>query len=150
VLDAGAVKVFWVNPVADLRVMNLLEECGGRICGTEYLFSHALDMIPCQVPPMEALARMALADPMAGSASDRALRICRDTKRFGSEAVVISRIPGASHCALEGKIIAEYIRKETDLPVLEIEVPCISDPIVPSIRTRIEALMESIKARRSK
>ena len=36
VLPADAVRVFWVNPVADLQVMNLLEECGGRICGTDY------------------------------------------------------------------------------------------------------------------
>ena len=50
VLPAGAVRVFWVNPVADLWVMNLLEDCGGRICGTEYLFSHALDMIPDGLP----------------------------------------------------------------------------------------------------
>ena len=38
-----AVGVFWVNPVADLRVMNVLEACGGRLCGTEFLFTHALD-----------------------------------------------------------------------------------------------------------
>ena len=34
VLAADAVRVFWVNPVADLRVMNLLEDVGGRVCGT--------------------------------------------------------------------------------------------------------------------
>ena len=75
---ADAARVFWVNPVADLRVMNLLEDCGGRICGTEYLFCHALDLIPEELPPMEALARTALADPMVGSPVDRAERICRD------------------------------------------------------------------------
>ena len=67
VLAADAVRVFWVNPVADLRVMNLLEDAGGRVCGTEYLFSHALDPIPEDLAPMEALARSALADPMVGS-----------------------------------------------------------------------------------
>ena len=71
-LAESAVRVFWVNPVADLRVMNLLEDAGGRICGTEYLFCHALDPIPEDLPPMEALARMALADPMVGSPVDRA------------------------------------------------------------------------------
>ena len=45
-LEAGAARIFWVNPVADLRVMNLLEECGGRVCGSEFPFSHALDEIP--------------------------------------------------------------------------------------------------------
>ena len=62
VLPADAVRIFWVNPVADLRVMNLLEESGGRVCGTEYLFSHAMDKIPDDVPPMYALALTALAD----------------------------------------------------------------------------------------
>ncbi len=112
-----------MNPVADLQVMNLLEDCGGRICGTEYLFAHALDPIPTDVPPMEALAQMALADPMVGSAIDRAARIVAEIRRFGAEAVIVSRIPGASHCALEGEIIGEIVREECGLPVLEIEVP---------------------------
>ncbi len=60
----NSVPIFWINPVADLRLMNVLEQCGGRICGTEYLFSHALDQIPTNIDPMEALAQMALADPM--------------------------------------------------------------------------------------
>jgi hypothetical protein len=75
-LSAGAARIFWVNPVADLQVMNLLEDCGGRICGTEYMFTHGLDEIPEDLPPMEALARMTLADPMVGSSADRASRIC--------------------------------------------------------------------------
>jgi len=148
VLGADATKVFWVNPVADLRVMNLLEECGGRICGTEYLFSHALDEIPEDLPPVEALARMALADPMVGSSADRAERICADIRRFGSEAVLISRIPGASHCALEGQVIGEVVQSELELPVLEIEVPALTDSIRPTLRTRLEALIETVRERR--
>jgi hypothetical protein len=143
-----AVRVFWVNPVADLRVMNLLEECGGRIAGTEYLFSHALDIIPQNVPPMEALARMALADPMVGSAHDRALRIGLDIEKFGAEAVIISRIPGASHCATEGVIIGEAVRERLGVPVLEIEVPPLSDAYRTPLRTRIEALIETVRQNR--
>ena len=105
-------RVFWVNPVADLRVMNLLEDVGGRVCGTDYLFCHALDPIPTDLPPLEALARMALADPMVGSAADRAERICADVRRFGAEAVVISRIPGASHCAMEAAVIGDVVRTQ--------------------------------------
>jgi len=142
VLPAEAVRVFWVNPVADLRVMNLLEDCGGRVCGTEYLFSHALDDIPEDLPPMEALARMALADPMVGSAADRARRVVNDARGFGAEAVLISRIPGASHCAYEGAVIGEAIKSELGLPVVEIEVPPIADALMPTLTTRIEALME--------
>jgi hypothetical protein len=145
-----AVRVFWVNPVADLRVMNLLEDCGGRICGTDYLFCHALDEIPADMPPMNALARMAMADPMVGSASDRAWRICNDARQFGAEAVVISRIPGASHCALEGAIIAAEVGEKLGLPVVEIEVPPLSDAVLPSLSTRLAALVETAKERRKK
>ena len=143
-----AVRVFWVNPVADLRAMNLLERCGGRVCGTEYLFSHALDEIPEDLPPMEALARTALADPMAGPVADRAARICRDARAFGAEGAVVSRIPGASHCALEGEIIGERIRNDLDIPVVEIEVPPVADALLPALGTRMEALMETVRQRR--
>ncbi len=145
-----AARIFWVNPVADLQVMNLLEDCGGRICGTEYLFAHALDPIPRDVPPMEALAQMALADPMVGPATDRAARIVAEIRRFGAEAVIVSRIPGASHCALEGEIIGEIVREECGLPVLEIEVPPMTDAIQPTLRTRLEALAETVRSRRSR
>lgn len=150
VLPAGAVRVFWVNPVADLRAMNLLEDCGGRICGTDYLFAHALDMIPEDIEPMEALARMALADPMVGSSIDRAERIVHDMQMFGSEALVISRIPGASHCANECLIIADIVRSKLGVPVVELEVPPVIDSMLPSLRTRIEALIEIAIQRRSK
>jgi benzoyl-CoA reductase/2-hydroxyglutaryl-CoA dehydratase subunit BcrC/BadD/HgdB len=148
VLPAGAVKVFWVNPVADLRAMNVLEDCGGRLCGTEYLFCHALDEIPQDVPPWEALARTALADPMVGPSADRARRICRDAARLGAEAMVVSRIPGASHCALEGRIIKDVVERQLSIPVGEIEVPCLMDALLPSVRTRLEALMEAAGRRR--
>jgi benzoyl-CoA reductase/2-hydroxyglutaryl-CoA dehydratase subunit BcrC/BadD/HgdB len=144
VLARDAVRVFWVNPVADLRVMNLLEDAGGRVCGTEYLFCHALDMIPEDLPPLEGLARMALADPMVGSPMDRAERVCRDARVFGAEAVVISRIPGASHCGLEGLLIGEVVRRRLNVPVVEIEVPPLTDSLEPGLCTRLEALVETV------
>ena len=147
-LEEDAVRVFWVNPVADLRVMNLLEDAGGRVCGTEYLFTHALDLIPEDVAPMEALARSALTDPMVGSPVDRAGRICHDIQRFGAEAVVVSSIPGASHCAMEGAVIGDTVRRELALPVLEIEVPPITDSLEPTLKTRLEALVETVRSNR--
>jgi 2-hydroxyglutaryl-CoA dehydratase, D-component len=143
-----AVKVFWVNPVADLRVMNLLEQVGGRITGTDYMFCHTLAPIPEDLEPFEALARTALGDPMVGTSADRGRWICREAQAFGSEAVVISRIPGASHCAFEGEAIGQMIREELGLPVLEVEVPPISDAVRPALQTRFEALMETVRARR--
>ncbi|MBU4460672.1 MAG: 2-hydroxyacyl-CoA dehydratase family protein [Verrucomicrobia bacterium] len=143
-----AVRVFWVNPVADLRMMNRLEQAGGRLCGTEFLFSHALDAIPEDVPPFEALARTAMADPMVGPARDRAAGITREAARLGAEAMVISRIPGASHCATEGRVIAEAVRKATGIPTVEMEVPPLSDALAASLGTRLEALVETARARR--
>jgi len=150
VLAAGAARVFWVNPVADLRAMNLLEDCGGRLCGTEFLFCHAIDAIPEDLPPMEALARTALADPMAGPSADRAARIVRDARAFGAEAVAISRIPGASHCATEGAVIGQIVRDQLDLPVVELEVPPVADPLWPTLKTRLEALVETVLERRKR
>jgi len=141
-------RVFWVNPVADLAVMNLFEGCGGRLCGTDFMFGHALNEIPEALPPLEALARMALSDPMVGPASERADRVCRDAQSFGAEAVVVSRIPGASHCALEGEAIGAAVRARLDLPVLELEVPPVSDALRPTLRTRLEALVEAVLERR--
>lgn len=150
VLGEEAVRVFWVNPVADLRVMNLLEICGGRLCGTEFLFSHALDAIPEDVEPMEALARAALADPMVGTCGERAERISRDLTRFGAEALVISRVPGASHCAFEGELVGREVAARCGVPVLEIEVPSLDDAVEPALRTRLEALIETARVKRKR
>lgn len=143
-----AVRVFWVNPVADLRMMNRLEIAGGRLCGTDFMFSHALAELPEDAGPFEALARAALADPMAGPAGDRAERIVRDAARFGAEAVVVSRIPGASHCATEGGCIAAQVRRTLGIPVVEIEVPPLDEATAPAAATRLEALIETARARR--
>lgn len=146
--EADAVRVFWVNPVADLRAMNLLELCGGRLGGAEFMFTHALDLIPEDLPPFEALARMALADPMVGSAADRARRIVAECRRQPAEAVVIARIPGASHGAWEGTLLRELIHSQTGLPVIELEVPPVCDALLPALRTRLQALTETARARR--
>jgi len=143
-------RIFWVNPVADLRVMNLLEDCQARLCGTEYLFTHALDAIPTDRPALEALACMALADPMVGSAFDRATRICHDVRHYRAEAVVVSRIPGASHCAWEGAVIAEQVRETLGIPVLEMEVSPVTDAMNPTLQTRLEALIETVQSRRER
>jgi len=148
VLEPDAARIFWVNPVADLKVMNLLEECGGRLCGTEFLFCHAIDPIPADLAPMEALARAALADPMVGPTKDRADRIVFDASEYGAEAVIVSRIPGASHCVREGGVIATRVRAELSIPVIEIEVPPVSDALMPALRTRLEALVEAVRGRR--
>ena len=150
VIGTDAVRVFWVNPVADLRAMNLLEELGGRICGSDYMFTHALDLIPENLPPLEALARIALADPMVGPTADRAARIIRECQAGRAEAVVVSRIPGASHCAREGEIIREIVRRKIGIPTIELEIPPICDAMLPTLGSRLQALVEIARARRTK
>lgn len=146
--SSSAARIYWVNPVSDLRVMNLLEDCGARLCGTDNMFCHALDMIPESLPPLDALAGMALMDPMAGSAAERAGRICQEMQAWRCEGLVISRIPGASHCAWEGQIIADLVHDRLDLPVVELEVPPVADSFQSSLRSRLEALVETIISRR--
>jgi hypothetical protein len=149
IIPEEAVRVYWVNPVADLRAMNLLESCGGRLCGSDFMFSHALDPIPEDLPPLEALARLALADPMVGSASDRARRVVAECRSHQGEAVVVSRIPGASHCPWEGGLMRDQIREEVGLPTLELEIPPVCDALIPALRTRLQALIEIARARRT-
>jgi hypothetical protein len=147
VVPPDAARIFWVNPVADLRAMNLLEDWGGRICGSDYMFTHALDLIPEDLPPLEALARTALADPMVGSARDRAARIVADCRVSRAQAVVVGRIPGASHGAREGALIREVVDRELGLPALELEIPPVSDALLPNLASRLQTLVETARAR---
>ncbi len=141
-------RAFWVNPPADIKAMNVFEDCGLRLCGTDFMFTHALDPIATDVPPLDALARSVLADPMIGPSSERARRIISECRRWNAEAVVVSRIPGASHCAFEGSIIKEMVAEELDIPVIELEIPPVCDALEQSIRTRLEALSETMQSRR--
>ena len=86
---------------------------------------------------------------MAGPSAERAERILRDANSFRAEAAVITIIPGASHCAYEGAAIAEEARRRLDIPAVEIEIPVLADSVETRIRTRLEALVEVVLARRS-
>jgi benzoyl-CoA reductase/2-hydroxyglutaryl-CoA dehydratase subunit BcrC/BadD/HgdB len=148
VLPRDNCRVVWVNPVADLRVMNLFEEMGGALAGTEYLFRHALLPIPENGPPLEALAETALRDPMIGTAQYRARLIIEEARRYGAEGVIVANIPGASHCATEGLVIRQEVQRTLDLPVLEIAVPPVADASIGQLATRLEGFFEVIRSRR--
>ncbi|OGD20751.1 MAG: hypothetical protein A2W03_09960 [Candidatus Aminicenantes bacterium RBG_16_63_16] len=149
VLPRDNCRVVWVNPVADLRVMDLFEEMGGALAGTEYLFRQALLPIPESGPPLEALAETALRDPMIGTARYRARLIIEEARRYGAEGVIVSNIPGASHCATEGLVIRQEVQRTLDLPVLEIVVPPMADASIGQLATRFEGFFEVIRSRRS-
>jgi len=143
-----AVKVFWVNPVADLKVMNMIEEVGARVAGSEYLISHAFNIIDENKPPFEALAEAALSDPMIGPTEDRADMIIKEIDKYGAESVIISQIPGASHCAYETSLISSIIKDKLGLPVLEITTPSLSDGREAGFKTRFQALCEMVSERK--
>ncbi len=149
VLPQDSCRVVWVNPVADLGVMNLFEEMGGALAGTEYLFRHALLPIPERKAPLEALAEAALKDPMIGTAQYRARLIVEEARKYGAEGVIVSNIPGASHCATEGLVIRQEVQRALGLPVLEIVVPPMADASIGQLATRFEGFFEVIRSRRS-
>lgn len=137
-------RFFWINPTADLMAMNLLESAQAMLCGTDLMFTHALDPIPEDCPPLEALAMTALSDPMTGPLAVRAARICRDIQQFGAEAVVLSRIPGGSHCAYEYDVIRTHVTEGLGLPMLELEFDSVCDGAAAAILTRLQALAETV------
>jgi benzoyl-CoA reductase/2-hydroxyglutaryl-CoA dehydratase subunit BcrC/BadD/HgdB len=149
VLEPDACRVVWVNPVADLRAMNMFEDMGGALAGTEYLIRHALDPIREDRPPLEALAEAALRDPMIGTAAYRARIVIEEARRYRAEGVIVSGIPGASHCATEGLVIREEVQRVLGLPVLEISVPPIADASIGQLAARFEGFFGVIRARRN-
>ncbi len=62
---------------------------------------------------------------------------------------MISRIPGANHCAWEGALIQEFVRRELAIPVIDLEVSPVADPMLPTLQSRLEALMETARSKRS-
>lgn len=144
----NAARIYWVNPVADLRLMNVFESCNARLAGTDYMFTHTLAEIPEDIPPIDALAQIALSDPMTGTSEDRAKFIVEEMKACRAEGLIISKIPGGSHCSIEAKIIKDYVIKDLKVPVLDIECPPMIEGVESSLRTRIEALVETIIDRR--
>lgn len=136
--DDVGVPLYWINPVADVRAMNVLESVGGRLAGSDFMFGHALDLIDATMPPLRALACMAADDPMAGPIGTRMHRAVAEAHRVGAKGIVVSRIPGASHCPYE----AISARRVSDLPVLEIEVDSLVDAYSPALLTRMQAFVE--------
>jgi len=133
--------VYWINPVADIRMMNVLEQAGGRLCGTDFMFTHALAPLDETAPPLRSLAGMALQDPMAAPTSARMRACAQEAQRLHAQGIIVSRIPGASHCAFE----ALALERLTDLPVLEIEVAPITDTYAPALLTRLHAFIENMQ-----
>lgn len=68
--------------------------------------------------------------------------------RPGQQGVDLCCATGAGHCAREGEIIRQRVRQELGLPVLEWEVPSLVDPLLPTLGSRLQALLETARLRR--
>jgi benzoyl-CoA reductase/2-hydroxyglutaryl-CoA dehydratase subunit BcrC/BadD/HgdB len=49
---------------------------------------------------------------------------------------------------LEGTIIGRIVKERLKVPVVEIEVPPLSDSIEPTLQTRLEALVETVRSKK--
>jgi hypothetical protein len=51
---------------------------------------------------------------------------------------------------MEGAVIGQVVRARVGVPVVELEVPPLADTMEPSLRTRLEALVETAIRRRKR
>ena len=141
VLDRDAVPVAWVTPSADPYLLNLVENLGGRVVATEYVINQALVPVEENIDPFRALARAFMKSSLNGSTSERVKRIAGMAGSGQIKGVIITNMLGASHCAMETRLIEKELQS---VPVLVIDVPA-PFGITEQIRTRIEAFMETIR-----
>lgn len=141
VLKAGAIPIAWVSPSADPYMLNLVEDMGCRVVATEYVINQALVEIEEDAEPFRALARAFLQASLIGSTEERVERIKGEIDAGKVRGVLITNSMGASHCAMETRLIEKMLGK---VPVLSVDIP---EPfgISEQIRTRLEAFVEMIR-----
>ncbi|MCX6841039.1 MAG: 2-hydroxyacyl-CoA dehydratase family protein [candidate division WOR-3 bacterium] len=148
VLNEDALRIVWVTPPADPLLLTYVEDHGARVVGTEYVINQALELIDESKPGLEAIAESFTAASLIGSTKARAASVIRQAREGRAEGVIISSIFGGSHCAMEGRLIADYVKAELDLPVLEFDVAPPSNEISRQLQTRIDAFLEVLRNRR--
>ncbi len=141
VLKPDAIPIAWVMPTADPILLNLVEDLGGRVVATEYVINQALTEIEENISPFNALARSFLSASLIGSTEERVRRIKEQVEQGKIKGVIITNMLGASHCAMETKLIEQMLK---DVPVLAIDVPAPLG-ITKQLKTRISAFMETLK-----
>jgi len=148
VLSSQAYRTVWAMPCTDPSILQLWEQLGGCVAGTEYLISHSRYQIRSDVPPLQALAEAALNDPCIGSTAFRAQRVVEQVRKYHAEAVIIPGIFGASHCSYEIREIAAAVQSQCGLPVLAFEVPFSAHAVSAQVAARLEAFAELLEDRR--
>lgn len=141
VLREDAVPIAWVTPSADPIILNLIEDFGCRVLATEYLINQALVPIPKDPDPFLALARAFLSASLIGTTKERVRRIKEEIEKGRIKGVLVTNVLGASHCALETKLIEEELKS---VPVLAIDVPS-PGGLTEQLKTRLEAFVETIR-----
>ncbi len=141
VLKKDALPIAWVTPSADPYLLNLVEDLGCRVIETEYVINQAMVQIEEDIEPFRALARSFINASLIGATEDRVKNIKEKIAKGLIKGVLITNMLGASHCAMETRIIEKLLG---DVPVLSIDVPA-PFGITQQIKTRIEAFVETIK-----
>ena len=148
VTSEDAFRVVWISPPADPLFLCYVEDHGARVVATEYVIGQALSAIDESRPPLAAIAESFMAASLIGSTRQRVARVLEQARANHAEGVIISGILGGSHCAMETRLIAHYVKEELDLPVLEFDVPGPQPEISQQLGTRIDAFLELLAARR--
>lgn len=148
VTDEDALRVVWVTPPADPLLLTYVENAGARVVGTEYVINQALGLMDESKPPLEAIAESFMAASLIGTSRARAESVIRQARERQAEGVIISGILGGSHCAMETRLISDFVKQELDLPVLEFDVAPPSNEIGLQLQTRIDAFLEVLRSRR--
>jgi benzoyl-CoA reductase/2-hydroxyglutaryl-CoA dehydratase subunit BcrC/BadD/HgdB len=141
VLKADAIPIAWITPSADPLLLNLVEDFGLRIVETEYVINQALVAIEEDVEPFRALARSFLQASLIGSTQERIKKITEGVKAKRIAGVLITNMIGASHCAMETRLMEKML---SDVLVLSIDVPA-PFGITEQLKTRIAAFAETLR-----
>jgi len=141
VLKKDAIPIAWITPSADPYLLNLVEDLGCRIIETEYVINQAMVQIEENIEPMKALARSFINGSLIGSPAERVINIKEKIAKKIIKGVLITNMLGASHCAMETRVIEKLLGS---VPVLSLDVPA-PFGITQQMKTRIEAFVEIIR-----
>jgi benzoyl-CoA reductase/2-hydroxyglutaryl-CoA dehydratase subunit BcrC/BadD/HgdB len=148
IVAEDALRIVWVTPPADPLLLTFVEDRGACVVGTEYVINQALEVMDESLGPLEAIADSFMAASLIGTSRARAEAAIRQAREYRAEGVIISGILGGSHCAMESRLIADYVKSELSLPVLEFDVAPPAREIDRQVQTRIEAFLELVRSRR--
>ncbi|MGB9720757.1 MAG: 2-hydroxyacyl-CoA dehydratase [bacterium] len=141
VLKKDAIPIAWVTPSADPYLLNLVEDLGCRVVETEYVINQSMVQIEEDIEPVRALARSFINASLIGSSEERVRNIKEKIAKKIIKGVLITNMLGASHCAMETRVIEKLL---DGVPTLSIDVPA-PFGITQQIKTRIEAFVETMK-----